>query len=40
MQVVFELLARRAPGLALAQEVEFVPNLSHRGPARLMVRTS
>jgi hypothetical protein len=39
LQVVFELLARQAPGLALAESVEFVPNLSHRGPARLMVRT-
>jgi cytochrome P450 len=40
LQVVFELLACRAPGLTLAEPVEFVPNLSHRGPARLMVRTS
>jgi cytochrome P450 len=42
MQVVFGLLAQKAPGLALAEpeDVEFLPNLSHRGPVRLLVRTS
>jgi cytochrome P450 len=41
MRVVLELLARKAPGLALAgpRPPEFMPNLSHRGPVRLMVAT-
>ncbi|MCU1591365.1 MAG: cytochrome [Frankiales bacterium] len=41
LQVVLDLLVRRAPSLQLApQEIEFMPNLSHRGPLRLLVRTS